>query len=380
MPTLSAVFLTRNEEADIARAVRSVRGVADQILVVDTHSTDRTAAIAAAEGAEVVLHDWADDFAAARHFALAHARGDWVLIINADEELLTRAPGTWRECLARDGTFGYWVALRGAAPGTDQAAETSDVRLFRRRPDVQFIGRIHPRFDEAFVSALAAERLLVHGSSIVLQSHADFGPMPESKLRFIERLLSLELRDRPGQLSHLIEHGRTLILLGDPRGHGVLAQAERQMLAHFGEPTAPSHKVQVLLEYLLTVPSVQAHTRLGREGARELALRWFPNSPALLWAMAGEDFAGGDYPRAAELLEHLVMLGETKTYDRSARFDPKLVGEQARMNLGACYLEMGRLDAAAACFERLRESPTLGAGAAHNLALVASRRAAMGRS
>src|SRR5947209_14303838 len=67
--SLSVCFLTRNEEETIGQAVRSVAAVADEILVVDTHSHDRTAARAAEAGARVLQFDWNDDFSAGRNFA-----------------------------------------------------------------------------------------------------------------------------------------------------------------------------------------------------------------------------------------------------------------------------------------------------------------------
>ena len=72
---LSVCFLTRNEEKNIARAVRSVAGVADEVIVADTGSADRTAPVAAEAGARVCQVPWDDDFAAGRNYALDQATG-----------------------------------------------------------------------------------------------------------------------------------------------------------------------------------------------------------------------------------------------------------------------------------------------------------------
>src|SRR4051812_11296819 len=98
--SLSVCLLTRNEEGNIGRALRSASGVAREVVVVDTGSTDRTAAVAVALGATVSQFPWGDDFAAARNFAIDRARCDWVLWLNPDEELV----GGWdriAESLAR---------------------------------------------------------------------------------------------------------------------------------------------------------------------------------------------------------------------------------------------------------------------------------------
>ena len=374
--SLTVAFLTRDDEARIARAIESARPVADQILVVDAGSNDRTVEVAQEAGAEVHRVDWSDDFAAGRHAAIGHARSDWVLWMNNSEELVTRDSETFRMLLDREDAFGYWVAVE--APGT---TEVRDVRLFRNRPGLRFVGRLHPRFKPGFVEGLAAEGLQVLPSPIVLRDDPPPGPIPESKLRWIARLLELELKDRPDGLPYWIEQGRTLLILGDPRGHDAMARALEIVLKHFGEPTAPAWKVAVLLEYLLDAPQGRARTRIGRPAAAELAIRWFPSYPPLLWRLAGLAFEAGDYPRAGDLLERLVALGDSKGYDRAARFDPAIVGDQALTNLGACLVELGELDRAEAAFRRTLASPRFAEAARKNLDLVARLRAeAAGRS
>src|SRR6266545_4913896 len=105
--SLSVCLVTRNEEGSIGRALRSVAGVANEVIVVDTGSTDRTAEEAAALGAKVSQFPWGDDFAEARNYALDQARGDWVLWLNPDEELLSEGREHMREALARPDALAY---------------------------------------------------------------------------------------------------------------------------------------------------------------------------------------------------------------------------------------------------------------------------------
>ena len=85
MPSVSATIITRNESRNIARAIRSLAGT-DEVLVVDGGSTDGTATIAESLGARVVSHPF-EGFAAQKNFASAQARHDWILSLDADEEL-----------------------------------------------------------------------------------------------------------------------------------------------------------------------------------------------------------------------------------------------------------------------------------------------------
>ena len=86
-PRISLCMIAKNEEALIAGCLRSVRGVAHEVIVVDTGSTDRTVAIAEAEGARVVHFRWCDDFAKARNAGVELATGTHILILDADERL-----------------------------------------------------------------------------------------------------------------------------------------------------------------------------------------------------------------------------------------------------------------------------------------------------
>lgn len=105
MPPISAIIITHNEAQNIARAIRSL-SCADEILVVDSGSTDETCNIAAALGARVVIHPWSG-FAAQKAFASQQAEYDWTLNLDADEELNEDAQDALR----------HWKASEPAAAG-----------------------------------------------------------------------------------------------------------------------------------------------------------------------------------------------------------------------------------------------------------------------
>jgi glycosyltransferase involved in cell wall biosynthesis len=85
MPLLSVAIITLNEERNLARTLASV-SFADEIVVVDSHSTDKTTEIAEAFGAKVFVRDW-PGFAAQKNFAIRQCTGDWILSLDADEEM-----------------------------------------------------------------------------------------------------------------------------------------------------------------------------------------------------------------------------------------------------------------------------------------------------
>jgi glycosyltransferase involved in cell wall biosynthesis len=105
MPALSATIITHNERANIARAIRSL-SCADEIVVIDADSTDGTREIAAGLGARVITHPW-EGFAAQKNFSTAQARNNWILSLDADEEL-----DKWAQ-----GSIEHWKASEPSAAG-----------------------------------------------------------------------------------------------------------------------------------------------------------------------------------------------------------------------------------------------------------------------
>lgn len=85
MKTLSLCMIVKNEEEVIARCLDSVRFLADEIIIIDTGSTDRTVHICKNYGVKLFHFDWCDDFSAARNFAFSHASCDYILWLDADD-------------------------------------------------------------------------------------------------------------------------------------------------------------------------------------------------------------------------------------------------------------------------------------------------------
>jgi tetratricopeptide (TPR) repeat protein len=358
--SLSICLLTRNAEHTVQRPIDSVAGLGAEIIVVDTGSTDDTVQAARARGAKAHVIDWHDDFGAVQNNALAQASGDWILWLNPDEELLPQGREQLAALMARPEALAYVVQVQEVMKPDQTAGATEIVfpRLFRKHPDVQFIGRIHPHFDPPLEELARRHNKKIYLSSLVVRHHAYVSTLTPDKLRWATRLLELELTDRPGQIHYIIEYGRNLLLLNDPKGHAILAEASERVLALGDAHSAPAPNVASLLEYLLSVSAEQSRSRITRSQAGELALRWFPVSPPLLWQLAQSAFQADDFRAAAELLEKLVQLGRTGTYDHSAAFDPSIMRESAMLNLAGCYVRLGDLDRAELWFGQVLTSPT----------------------
>ena len=87
MSSLAILILTKNEEDNIVDVVRNAKTCTDEVVIIDSGSTDRTVELAEQEGAKVAFRAWDGDFSAQRNFALSQTEADWVLYVDADERI-----------------------------------------------------------------------------------------------------------------------------------------------------------------------------------------------------------------------------------------------------------------------------------------------------
>lgn len=151
-PTLTVCVIAKNEESNIGAALASVQGVADELIVVDTGSTDRTIEIARAFGAKIVHYPWNDDFSAARNAGIEAATGDWILMLDADETLPERSVIPLLAAIRNPYADGYLSAMVDCA-GETSSAPVPIARLFRRDPRFRFVGRIHEQITPSIEAA-----------------------------------------------------------------------------------------------------------------------------------------------------------------------------------------------------------------------------------
>jgi glycosyltransferase involved in cell wall biosynthesis len=126
--TLSVCIITLNEEANIVRTLRSVQDIADEIIVVDSGSTDQTVALAQAQGAKVFTEAW-KGFAAQKNSSLAKATCDWVLSLDADEEVSPELAASIKALLSSGAAPQATPAREARAGGP---AQFSGYRMNRR--------------------------------------------------------------------------------------------------------------------------------------------------------------------------------------------------------------------------------------------------------
>lgn len=217
MPTLSLALIVKDEALTLPHCLGSVRGLADQVVVVDTGSRDGTPDLARTLGAEVHAWPWNDDFAAARNASLAACRGDWVLILDADEAIDARDHPGIREALRAPNAHAYRLTIRNyyasgtqsligqaVAPNPGGYAEGQEwpycadfpaLRLARRHPGLAFQGRIHELLDPWFET----QDLPIHPLGAVIHHYGKvFQDREARKKAWYLDLARREARREPG--------------------------------------------------------------------------------------------------------------------------------------------------------------------------------------
>ncbi|MFL5963061.1 MAG: glycosyltransferase [Gaiellaceae bacterium] len=142
---VSLCMIVKDEEEMLPGCLEAIRGAVDEIVIVDTGSTDRTVELAESFGAKVISFPWNGSFADARNVSLEAATGDWILYLDADEHLIDTDGPKLRALLGRTWREGFYLVETNYTGGDDAGSAVTHMalRLFRNRPAYRFEGRIH---------------------------------------------------------------------------------------------------------------------------------------------------------------------------------------------------------------------------------------------
>jgi glycosyltransferase involved in cell wall biosynthesis/tetratricopeptide (TPR) repeat protein len=327
--TVSLTMIVKNEEHNLPACLDSVADLVDEVIVVDTGSTDATVDVAKRRGAKVFHFPWVDSFAAARNEALRHATGQWILWMDADDrldqenrrklqELLTDLPseitGFVMKCLC--------VPDQNSATGT----VVDHVRLFPNHQQLRWKYRIH----EQILGAIRALRGNVRWSDVVIQHIGYQDPaVRKSKMHRDLRLLHLENQENPDDPFTLFNLGSSYLEQNRP------AQAVEALERSLRRSDSSDSIVRKLYSLI-----AQSYRLLGdldkalaacREGRQH-----YPKDPEILFQESINLQTKGDKHGAIDCLLQIVE-EDDGTYFASV--DTGLRGCKGHHNLAVLYLE-----------------------------------------
>lgn len=152
---ISLCAIVKDEESTLSKCLSSAKKFVNEIVILDTGSTDKTVNIAQGYGAKVHHFEWCDDFSAARNEALKYVTGDWILVLDADETLAPEIIPELREAIQREEYL--LINLVRDEIGAAQSPYSMVSRLFRNHPDIKFSRPYHALVDDSVSEILHKE-------------------------------------------------------------------------------------------------------------------------------------------------------------------------------------------------------------------------------
>jgi GT2 family glycosyltransferase/FMN phosphatase YigB (HAD superfamily) len=354
-PRLTVCLITRNEEAFLARCLASIKPVAQEIIVVDTGSTDRTMDIAREFGASVHPFAWCDDFSAARNAALEHATGDWILMLDADEALPAAEHARLLHDMSRKDVLGCRLPLVNV--GTDEEGHHFVPRLFRNAPGLFYVGRVHEQvFSSLSVRAKDWGLRTVTGTATIM--HYGYTRELTAGRHKIERnlrLLDQAVREVPGDPGLIMNLGLELVRSGRlDEGLARYREAYRIVAAQDPAAVAPELRESLLTQYGVHLLKGEAWNEIidivgsasGRATGPTASLHYLLGL-ALMKASRSED-------ALAEFRQCLAKRRQTTFFPRL----PEVNQVAPRHHIARCLAALGRGEEAEAAFRQaLAEYP-----------------------
>ena len=142
-PTISLCMIVKNEEEFLPQCLESVKDHVEEIIVVDTGSTDRTVEIAEGYGARIYHHPWENNFGKHRNQSIQYATGDWLLILDADEKIDKETAHLLKKAVRQTDADAISVIVRSHLDKGSYFNESISPRLFRNGLGFHYVGFVH---------------------------------------------------------------------------------------------------------------------------------------------------------------------------------------------------------------------------------------------
>lgn len=151
MPGLTVSMIVKNEEKKLKKCLDSIKDAADEIVIVDTGSTDDTIKIAEEYKARIFHFGWQNDFSAARNYALSKSTCSWILYIDADEVLPSSSLQELKTLIGKDEAAGFKCTVKSIDSQHGRNNSMQYVRLFKYTEGIKFQGKVHEQIVHSLV-------------------------------------------------------------------------------------------------------------------------------------------------------------------------------------------------------------------------------------
>jgi len=342
-PLLAAAIIVKNEAHHLRRCLPPLRNLCDEIVLIDTGSTDESVAVAVEHGATVLHRPWDGDFSAARNLGLDTTDAQWILYIDADEEVQHADPAAIRHSLATaEGVAGFLVKFASHVGWTPYWEH----RLWRHRPDVRFRGRIHETPVPDLRRIVREEGQRFERIELFMQHYGYEGDQRAKHERNLPMLLE-QVKAAPRRV-YLWNHlGR----VHDGLGHPVEAEAAWRHGIDIVRVDGLKEGVDILVYGSLAMFILHHGLDANPVIAEGLALD--PEHHTLHLALARQHMADQEWLAALAPIHALIEVGEHQDVNRSVlAYTRQMFHQWPWEMLADCNFELGRYDQAGDAYER----------------------------
>jgi tetratricopeptide (TPR) repeat protein len=335
--TLSLSMIVKNEEKFLEGCLQSVQGVVDEIVIVDTGSTDRTKEIAQRFGAQLFDFAWTGDFSAARNFSLSHCSSDWILYLDADERIAPGKDAQIRRLLTDDTVGAYNLMIESEHTFDHGTVKQSNAypRLFRNLPGIRFEGRVH----EQILPSLQRCNLTIVQTSITI-IHLGYAQGTETLKQKAQRnieLLKQQLAQNPDDAYARFQLGNTYVIQKNYKA------AKEELDIALASPLLPGSSRATAYNLLAEVEVKGGDLSAAAEYCRK-SLALAPTQLMAHWFLALILCDMRKYGEAIPQLEELEHLFELPASRRTTHIasDLDLKKGEALLRLAFCYEQTNR--------------------------------------
>src|SRR5436305_793539 len=307
--TLSLCMIVKDEEEMLPRCLEAVKPAVDEIVVVDTGSSDRTVEIAESFGAKVLHHEWNGSFSDARNVSLQAATGDWLIYLDADEVLVAEDAERLRALTGRTWREAFYLVETNYTGDIEDgtAVHHNALRMFRNRPEYRFRGRLHEQFAYALPGYLP-ERL--EHTNVRLEHYGYLGAVRDAKEKTRRNIELLEQQTADGVDTpfHAFNLGSEYGAVGEPEK--ALAEFEKawKTLETDPERTKLGYVPSLTHRFVKALRFNKRWAEVDTRAAEGLSL--FPGFTDLVFEQASSARDQGDMARAAELFARCLEMGD----------------------------------------------------------------------
>lgn len=344
-PRVSLCMIAKNEQRFLGECLARAKDAVDEIVLVDTGSTDDTVAIAESFGAKVIRTTWPDDFSAPRNLGLRAATGDWILVLDADEFLQPGACARIRDAVRAPKVLGYHMRFVNVY-GESRTQGVMMVRLFRNLPGIAYQNVIHEQVTPSLQRIGQPMGLVLASADIEVEHHGytEAVMSERGKNERNERLFKKQLEQTPDDIYCLYKYGDFLRRVP---GRGVDARAllERcfdRILA--GPPLLPRELPYAgEVASLCALEAARAGDTARARDVLDVALRRFVPTPNLHYMAASLALADG---RAEDAIHHYRRCLGYRGQVLVVPIQEGITGHVALVGIAQAFLLRGRSDCA----------------------------------